>query len=215
MGGFFLDVIKDRLYTTPADSLARRSAQTAMYHIAEAMVRWLAPILSFTAEEIWTNLPGERPESVFLDGWYPIPGGAKPAVSVDWGLLLKVRDAVSRELERLRNENRIGSGLAADVAIYCDDKIRERLQVLGEELRFVFITSEATVHPLDQRPSDAVEIEGFTAGHLFVAARPSENAKCIRCWHRRPDVGSDEKHPEICGRCIENIEGAGEERRFA
>jgi len=215
MGGFFLDVIKDRLYTTPANSLARRSAQSAMYHIAEAMVRWIAPILSFTAEEIWANLPGERAESVFLDGWYPIPGGAKPAVAVDWSLLLDVRDAVSRQLEKLRTENRIGSGLAADVAIFCDDKIRQKLQVLGEELRFVFITSEATVHSLEERPDDAVEIEGFAAGKLYVAARPSEAAKCIRCWHRRNDVGSDEKHPEICGRCISSVEGPGEVRRYA
>jgi len=215
MGGFFLDVIKDRLYTTPADSRARRSAQTAMYHIVEAMVRWLAPVLSFTAEEIWANLPGERAESVLLDGWYSIPGGVRPATEVDWGVLLKVREAVSRELEKLRKENHIGSGLAAEVAIYCDDKIRERLEVVGEELRFVLITSEATVHPLKERPDDAVEIEGFPAGTLYVTAGPSGHPKCIRCWHRRDDVGRNPDHPEICGRCVINVEGPGEERRFA
>jgi isoleucyl-tRNA synthetase len=215
MGGFFLDVIKDRLYTTRADSLARRSAQTAMYHIAEAMVRWLAPVLSFTAEEIWTNLPGERPESVMLDGWYLIPGGAQPETAVDWGVLLKVREAVSRELEKLRRENRIGSGLAAEVRIYCDDTIREKLAAVDDELRFVLITSEAEVYPREERPEDAVEIEGFPAGALYVAAGPCEHPKCVRCWHRRPDVGHDEKHPEICGRCVSNVEGPGEERRFA
>ncbi|MGD8921450.1 MAG: class I tRNA ligase family protein, partial [Gammaproteobacteria bacterium] len=196
-------------------SLARRSAQTAMYHIAEAMVRWLAPVLSFTAEEIWTNLPGERSESVMLDGWYLIPGGAQPETAVDWGVLLKVREAVSRELEKLRRENRIGSGLAAEVRIYCDDTIREKLAAVDDELRFVLITSEAQVYPREERPEDAVEIEGFPAGALYVAAGPCEHPKCVRCWHRRPDVGRDEKHPEICGRCVSNVEGPGEERRFA
>ncbi len=215
MGGFFLDIIKDRLYTTQADSLARRSAQSAMFHIAEAMVRWLAPILSFTAEEIWAGLPGERVESVFLSTWYAVPGASRAAADVDWALLLKVREAVSRELERLRNENQIGSGLAADVDLYCDDAVRARLNELGEELRFVFITSEARAHPLRERPDDAVEIEDFSAGSLFVVARPSQNDKCTRCWHRRPDVGGDPAHPEICGRCVVNVDGDGEERRFA
>jgi isoleucyl-tRNA synthetase len=215
MGGFFLDVIKDRLYTTQADSRARRSAQTAMYYIAEAMVRWLAPILSFTAEEIWADLPGERAESVLLDAWYAIPGGARPAEAIDWPLLLKVREAVTKELERLRNEDKIGSGLAAEVALYTEPAVLERLNVLGDELRFVFITSEATTHCLDERPADAVEIDGFAAGRLFVEVRPSSNAKCVRCWHQRPDVGADAEHPEICGRCVGNVTGAGEQRRFA
>jgi isoleucyl-tRNA synthetase len=215
MGGFFLDIIKDRLYTTRADSLARRSAQSAMYHIAEAMVRWLAPILSFTAEEIWAGLPGERAESVFLSTWYPIPGGSHAAAAVDWPLLLKVREAVSRELERLRNENRIGSGLAAEVDLYCEDAVTARLSDLGDELRFVFITSEARAHGLEERPAEAAEIEDFAAGRLFVAVRPSDHAKCTRCWHRRPEVGSDPEHPEICDRCVVNVDGDGEERRFA
>jgi isoleucyl-tRNA synthetase len=215
MGGFFLDVIKDRLYTTQADSVARRSAQTAMYYIAEAMVRWLAPILSFTSEEIWAELPGERAESVLLDAWYAIPGGARLAEAVDWQLLLKVREAVTRELERLRTEDKIGSGLAAEVSLYSDTAVLERLNVLGDELRFVFITSEATAHPLDERPEDAVEMEGFAAGRLFVEVRPSHNAKCVRCWHRRSDIGDDPGHPEICGRCVDNVTGTGEKRRFA
>jgi len=178
-------------------------------------VRWLAPVLSFTAEEIWANLPRERAESVLLDGWYSIPGGARPATAVDWGMLLKVREAVSRELEKLRKDNRIGSGLAAEVAIYCDEDIRQRLEAIEDELRFVLITSEATVHPLEYRPEAAVEIEGFPAGALYVLAGPSEHAKCVRCWHRRPEIGSNEQHPEICDRCISNVEGPGEERRFA
>jgi isoleucyl-tRNA synthetase len=215
LGGLFLDVLKDRLYTTPADSHARRSAQTAMYDIAEAMVRWLAPILSFTAEEIWAALPGDRPESVFLSAWYEIPGARGPAQAVDWPLILKVREAVSRELERLRNEDVIGSALDAEVALFCEDSILDRLQPLGEELRFVFITSEARVSGLDAHPADAVEVEGLGAGRLFIGVTRSGYEKCARCWHRRADVGADPAHPEICGRCVDNIAGPGEQRRFA
>ncbi len=215
MGGFFLDVLKDRLYTTPADSHARRSAQSAMYHIAEAMVRWLAPILSFTAEEIWAALPGERAESVFLGGWYEIPGASSPAETVDWPLLLKVREEVSRELERLRNEDVIGSALDAEVTLYCEPHLLERLAVLGEELRFVFITSEARVAPLAERSDDARAVEGFGPEYLFIAVARSDNQKCARCWHRRPDVGADGSHPELCGRCVLNVDGEGERRHYA
>jgi len=215
MGGLFLDVIKDRLYTTPADSHARRSAQTAMYHIAEAMVRWLAPILSFTAEEIWAVMPGERAESVFLDGWYQIPGASAPAPAVDWPLLLKIREEVSRELERLRNENVIGSALDAEVTVYCEQEIHQRLDSLGEELRFVFITSEASVAALRDRPSDARAVEGFGEDALFISVARSTHQKCARCWHRRADVGTDQAHAELCGRCVVNVDGPGEQRRFA
>ncbi len=215
MGGFFLDVLKDRLYTTPANSHARRSAQSAMYHIAEAMVRWLAPILSFTAEEIWAALPGARDESVFFGGWYEIPGASSPAETLDWPQILKVREEVSRELERLRNENVIGSALDAEVTLYCESHLLERLQVLGDELRFVFITSEARAAPLDQRPVDARAIEGFGADGLFVSVERSANEKCARCWHRRPDVGTNAEHPELCGRCVRNVNSDGERRHYA
>ncbi|UCC15186.1 MAG: isoleucine--tRNA ligase, partial [Gammaproteobacteria bacterium] len=103
----------------------------------------------------------------------------------------------------------------AEVSLYSDTAVLERLNVLGDELRFVFITSEATAHPLDERPVDAVEIEGFATGRLFVEVRPSHNAKCVRCWHRRRDIGDDPEHPEICGRCVDNVTGTGEKRRFA
>jgi isoleucyl-tRNA synthetase len=215
MGGFFLDVIKDRLYTTPAGSHPRRSAQTAMYHIAEAMVRWLAPILSFTAEEIWAALPGERAGSVLLDGWYDMPGSAGPRPAVDWPLLLKLREAVARELERLRNDGAIRSGLDAEVRFYCAPEVRERLTPLGDELRFVFITSEASVHEAGAAPPDAVPVEGFAAGDVRIAVVPSTAEKCVRCWHRRPDVGADPDHPELCGRCVGNVTGPGETRRYA
>lgn len=217
LGAFYLDVIKDRQYTTPADSLARRSCQTALHHVAEAMVRWLAPILSFTAEEAWSHLPGERQESVMLATWYeglgPLPEGEEFDRAF-WDQVLQVRQAVSRELERLRQEGAIGASLAAEVALYADPRLQERLRRLGDELRFVLITSEAHVHDADERPEEAVATE-LENGDLWALARPSPHEKCARCWHHRADVGSDKRHPDICARCVENIEGEGEVRRFA
>ena len=208
MGGFYLDILKDRLYTTGADSHARRSAQTAMYYISEAMVRWLAPILSFTAEEIWSELPGERPASVFLAEFADTSFTAHS--EIDWPALIRVREAVAKALEDLRDGGGIGSALEARVTVYADGALRATLESLGDELRFVFITSGADVRPLADAPEDAAKDEGFS---VRVAA--SADAKCIRCWHRRDDVGSDAAHPEICGRCVSNIEGSGEQRRYA
>jgi isoleucyl-tRNA synthetase len=215
LGGFYLDVIKDRLYTTQAGSHARRSAQTAMYHIAEAMVRWLAPILSFTADEIWQSLPGSRRESVFLDTWHSFPEFVRSDSDlpvVDWQIVLGVRHAVSKELEHLRAGNVIGSPLDAVVNIYCDGAVASTLRTFGNELRFVFITSEAEVHGSASRPENAV------AGHeaaFWVEVAPSSVEKCVRCWHRRPDVGADAVHPELCGRCVSNVAAEGEQRLFA
>ncbi|NNF51256.1 MAG: isoleucine--tRNA ligase [Gammaproteobacteria bacterium] len=214
MGGFFLDILKDRLYTTPADSLARRSAQTAMFHIAEALTRWLAPVLCFTAEEIWSSLPGERGESVMLSTWHALPRAATED-SIDWPGVVAVREAVSRQLETLRKSNQIGSGLQAEVDIYADDAVNAILSPLGDELRFVTITSEARLHPISESPAEAIEVEGFAAGKLRLLIRPSEHQKCQRCWHYRKDVGDNSAHPEICARCVTNVEGPGETRRFA
>jgi len=214
MGGFYLDVLKDRLYTTPADSLARRSAQTAMFHVAEAMVRWLAPILAFTSEEIWAGLPGERAESVLFATWHEIPETPAREGDPDWDLLLAVRVAVSRELEQLRKADRIGSALDARVVLYADAELSAGMAGLGEELRFVFITSDARLEPLENRPAEAVALEGFDK-RVYALAEPVSDAKCVRCWHRRPDVGADAEHPELCGRCAENLAGPGETRRWA
>jgi len=208
MGGFYLDILKDRLYTTGANSHARRSAQTAMYYISESMVRWLAPILSFTAEEVWSELPGERPASVFLAEFADVSVAAN--CELDWSALIRVRETVAKALEDLRTTGGIGSALEASVTVYADDDLRSTLDALGEELRFVFITSAAEVQPLSDAPDNAATVEGF---RVLVTA--SEHAKCIRCWHRRADVGNHAEHPEICGRCVSNIEGAGEERRYA
>ena len=210
MGGFYLDIIKDRLYTTAADSLARRSAQTAMYHIAEAMVRWLAPILSFTAEEIWRELPGERGESVFLTTWHEFPVPADRP-SPDWDMILELREAVDKELERLRVEGKIGSPLDADVTVYCSDPELGALRVLDDELRFVLITSGARVESADAKPADAAE----ACKRFWLTVAPTHAEKCVRCWHRRADVGVDARHVELCARCVGNVEGPGEHRKFA
>ena len=214
LGGFYLDVIKDRLYTTPAAGHPRRSAQTALYWIAEAMTRWLAPILSFTAEEIWQVLPGERAESVFHSTFVELPdaGAASP---VDWQLVLAARGAVLRELERLRVAGAIGAPLDAVVELYAEPATRTALGVLGDELRFVLITSGAEVRDAASRPADAVEAGVEGAPGLWIAVRPTDAAKCVRCWHRRDDVGSVPAHPELCGRCAGNVDGPGETRRYA
>ena len=218
LGGFYLDIIKDRQYTTQADSVARRSAQTALFHIAEAMCRWLAPILSFTADEIWQFMPGERGESVQLEGWYTQLFELDPdeVMNMDfWQQVLETRSAVSKQLENLRVDNRIGSSLDAEVSLYCDGELQQNLASLGDELRFVMITSEARVNPLDKRPDSAIEAKLANGNTLFIEAGASSHEKCVRCWHHRADVGSDARHPDLCGRCVENVSGDGEPRHFA
>ncbi len=217
MGSFYLDVIKDRQYTTQSDSVARRSTQTAMYHIVEAMVRWVAPILSFTADEAWANLPGRHGESVLLEQWY---GGlfrldnAGPMDADFWAQVIEVREAVSKELERLRVAGGIGSSLDAEVELYCSDALFERLSLLQDELRFVLITSSARVLRADTRPEHAVQVTSDDNEALWLVVASSPHPKCVRCWHHREDVGSVQTHPELCGRCVENIEGEGERRQF-
>ncbi len=219
LGSFYLDVIKDRQYTARRDSTARRSAQTAMYHMAEALVRWLAPVLSFTAEEIWRHLPGDRADSVFFTTWHGLPDMAvsdEPVSDDDWARILEVREAVSKELERLRVAGEIGASLDAEVDLYCGREIHDVLKRLGDELRFVFITSEARVHlVVDTPPPEAMHFTLSTRDEVWVAVAASPHPKCVRCWHHRPDVGRHPDHPELCGRCVENVAGAGEVRRFA
>ena len=215
LGGFYLDVIKDRLYTTRTDSEPRRSAQTALYWIAEGLTRWLAPILSFTAEEIWRHMPGERTESVFHTTWVELPATGRGRVAVDWPAVLEVRSVVLRELERLRIEGRIGAPLDAVVDLYCAPERRAALAVLGDELRFLLITSEARVHVAEDRPAAASAGGGEGEGAFWVSVDASSAAKCVRCWHKREDVGHSDRHPQLCARCVTNIEGPGEQRRFA
>ncbi len=215
LGGFYLDIIKDRQYTTPADSLARRSCQTALYHIAQALVRWMAPILSFTAEEIFELLPGERTESVFLTTWYD--GLFPPATDAEmdlafWDQVQAVKQAVNKAIEEARNRKELRANLAADATLYVDDRLAGLLGRLGDELRFVTITSTATLAPLADAPADLPD--SAVAG-LKVRVAPSPHEKCVRCWHHRPDIGTDANHPELCGRCVTNLEGDGEERHYA
>ncbi len=232
MGGFYLDIIKDRQYTTQAESQARRSTQTAMYHIVEAMVRWLAPITSFTADEVWSFLPGERSESVFLEEFYQGlfrvgDDSSDTALSAaDWEQIMAVRTEVARSLELLRKDGGIGSGLDAEVDLYCDGSLISLLGKLEDELRFVLITSYARIHPLAESPEGAAATEArgrvteargraTEIDGLQLQVTASEHEKCVRCWHHREDVGSNSDHPELCGRCVDNVTGAGEQRLYA
>ncbi len=210
LGSFYLDVIKDRMYTTPAAGSARRSAQSVMFHIAESMVRWLAPILSFTAEEVWGYLPGTRADSVFHATWHGLP--ETPPDAIDWQLLLALRGDVTRELEKLRDAGRIGAPLDARVDVYCAPGQLARCAALGAELRFLLITSEAHVHEAAGAPAGAVAASA--AEGVWLVVQPSEEPKCVRCWHRRPDVGADARHPQLCLRCVGNLEGPGEQRQY-
>lgn len=217
LGSVYLDIIKDRQYTTPQDSRARRSAQTALFHVAEALTRWIAPILSFTAEEIWALLPGQRDESVLFAQWY---GGLQPLAADallsadDWDHILDVREHVLRAMEVARAEQGLGGSLNAEIDLYVTGATATRLQRLGDELRFVLITSAAQV--LDAPVPVAAACVKLSQGEtLGVVVRKSEHPKCVRCWHRRADVGIHAEHPGLCGRCVENVVGTGEERRFA
>ena len=215
LGGFYLDVIKDRQYTTQADGLPRRSAQTALYHVIEAMVRWLSPVLSFTADEIWGFIPGERDRTVFTATWYDglfALGDSDPFGRAFWEQVLAARISIGPALEAARKADRIGSGLDAELDLYCDDDLYAALGRLGDELRFLLITSEVRLHPIAEKPDTATDTD--MAG-LAVRVTPSKHTKCVRCWHHRPDVGRHPEHPELCGRCVENVAGAGEVRRFA
>jgi isoleucyl-tRNA synthetase len=215
LGGFYLDIIKDRQYTTAADSVARRSCQSALFHIAEALVRWIAPVLSFTADELWQYLPGERNESVMLNGWYQglseLPQDFELSREF-WERVMAVKVAVNKEMEGLRAAKAIGGNLQAEVTLYAEDSLIADLNKLSNELRFVLITSTAALAPLADALADAVSTE--VAG-LKLKIVKSGHAKCARCWHHREDVGVNPAHPEICGRCVDNIEGAGEVRHYA
>ncbi|MCG8295824.1 isoleucine--tRNA ligase [Pseudomonas entomophila] len=215
LGGFYLDIIKDRQYTTGANSVARRSCQTALYHISEALVRWIAPILAFTADEIWQYLPGERNESVMLNTWYEGLSELPADAELDrayWDRVMAVKAAVNKELENQRTAKVIGGNLQAEVTLFAEEGLTADLDKLGDELRFVLITSAASVVPFVQAPADAVttEVEG-----LKLKVVKSGHAKCGRCWHFRADVGSHPEHPEICARCADNLSGSGEVRHYA
>jgi len=214
LGGLYLDVLKDRLYTLPAKSLARRSAQTALFHLAEALVRWITPILSFTADEIWSLLPGDRSANVFTQVWHDLPKPADEGFSSQtWRLLLQAREAVNKELEARRAAGDIGGSLDAEISLYAPGEVLEALRAPSEELRFWFITSDARALPEAGRPSTAVPVTLDQGEILWIDISRSERTKCTRCWHHRADVGSDPAHPELCSRCVVNLQDDGEVRR--
>ncbi|MCW8956278.1 MAG: isoleucine--tRNA ligase [Gammaproteobacteria bacterium] len=218
MGSFYLDVIKDRQYTTQKDSIARRSAQTALFHIVEAMSRWLAPILSFTAEEIWQQIPGNHGDTIFTETWYTklFNLDDSDAMNFDfWAQAQETRTLVSKQLEALRVAGDIGSSLDAEVDLFCSPGLYQALNRLQDELRFVLITSYARIHPIEQADASAITMSTESGETLAIRTRASEHGKCVRCWHHREDLGKHSEHPELCGRCVDNVTGSGEKREYA
>ena len=197
LGGFYLDVLKDRLYTTAPHSLARRSAQTALWRLTQAMLRWMAPFLSFTAEEAW-KLVGQG-DSIFLAEFSEF-AAPDAALLAKWARIREIREAVNKDIEVLREKGEVGSSLQANVVLSAPSADHALLATLGDDLRFVFITS-------------AIELEA--GNDLSVSASASKDVKCERCWHYVADVGADAEHPTLCGRCISNLYGAGETRKVA
>jgi isoleucyl-tRNA synthetase len=213
LSAIYLNVLKDRLYTTGRDSLPRRSAQTAMYHILEGLVRWIAPVLSYTAEEIWGLMPGEREDSVFMSQWYGGLFGLEGGLYDDafWKETMTLINTVNEAIEPLRRDKVIRGSLEATVRIQpLNDSRREFLDKWGDELRFILIVSEATVETGQLEGSNFYEAQDY---RVWIEKNGDE--KCVRCWHQREDVGRSAEHPELCGRCIENVAGDGEERRLA
>ncbi len=205
LGSLYLDVTKDRLYTMGEDSRGRRSAQSAMYRITEAFVRWIAPVLSFTADEMWSYIPGERPSNVLFATWYEglAPLADDAALSAkDFDNLLILREQMSKVLEPMRAAGDIGAALEAEIELKCGVSDQNWLAPLVDELRFLLISGDVRIVP------DAA------TNRIVVSAKPTTKAKCVRCWHYREDVGAHADHPQLCGRCIGNIEGQGEDRRF-
>ena len=219
LGSFYLDIVKDRQYTGKEDSAARRSCQTAIYLIAEAMTRWMAPVLCFTAQEIWQVLPEidgqKREEFVFTGEWFEGLEKLPEDVVMNndyWSNILLVRSEVNRTIELARKEKTIGKALEAVVTLYVTKTLADKLLALGEELRFVLITSGASIEVVTEAPEGvtATEVDG-----LWLTVAQSTGTKCERCWHFTDDIGQDETHPELCARCITNVDGEGETREFA
>jgi isoleucyl-tRNA synthetase len=211
LGSFYLDIIKDRQYTLPTNSQARRSCQTAMYYILHALTRWLAPIISFTAEEIWQHTPGYSQKSIFLETWFENWPKIEKVDEVKWSKLQTLRNEVNKALELKRQEGVIGSGLAACVHLYANAEEMNWLKDLAEELKFFFITSDCKLLSADQKPHDALQAEDMP---VWIAISALEEQKCERCWHRHDSVGQSQEHPTLCKRCENNISGHDEQRTF-
>ena len=237
LGGFYLDILKDRLYTAGETSHARRAAQSALHHITHALMRLMAPILSFTADEIWQTLGLSADETVFTENWYVLPEiDNQITLNTRWQNLRAVRGEVMKKLEELRVEGQIGSSLQAEIDIYVGSSTFEMLKDMTDDIRFIMITSKATLNidsslskewtnresnlknlpvwtTLSEQEQDALQLSEFEG--IRVEAKPSRHVKCDRCWHYRADVGADKAHPTICGRCVSNLFGKGELRKYA
>jgi isoleucyl-tRNA synthetase len=201
LGGFYLDILKDRLYTMAANSRGRRSAQSALWRITQTFVKLMAPILSFTAEEVWQIIGGKADDSIMLHTWQALPDLADEAALLDkWGKIRSYRVDVTRALEELRIAGQIGSSLQAEVTIHTDGEKFDLLNSLADDLRFVFICSKTRL---------------IHSGEERIECAPLAYVKCERCWHVREDVGVDPAHPDICGRCVGNLYGEGEPRACA
>jgi isoleucyl-tRNA synthetase len=228
LGAFYLDVLKDRLYTTAPKSLARRSAQTALWHITHAMLRWMAPFLSFTAEEAWPIFSGGK-DSIFTQTWWKLDA-PDTELLLKWENIRNFRRVVTRAIEDKREAGLIGSSLMAGLTVYASHSMHRYLESIADDLHFVLIVSRAEVRPWD---ADAVQRhieadQGRGAGNRFgsepvgfayavveLLQNDVPNQKCERCWHWRDDVGHDVSHPGLCGRCTSNLYGAGEQRKVA
>ncbi len=203
LGGFYLDILKDRLYTSAENAPARRAAQSALYHITHALMRLVAPILSFTADEIWQTLAVSEERTVFEELWYELPeSGLSAAQMAAWQRVIELRAKAAKEIESLREQGQVGSSLQAELEFHLDGDDFDALQALGDDLRFVMITSQAKVFRASkaERP---------------ILVKASANQKCERCWHYRGDVATDAQHPSLCARCVSNLFGAGEQRSHA
>ena len=216
LGSDYLDIIKDRQYTCQTNSLARKSAQTAMYHIANALIRWIAPILSFTADEAWQQLPGKNTQTIFIEEWYDkLNDFASPGEidHQDWSGILETKEKISKELEDLRNKKEIGSSLDAEIKIWRAPAYIKKIE--NDELRFIFISSDADVLEGDA-PKTATKLNNSDGAEYYVEVIKSTHNKCTRCWHHREDVGKNADHPELCSRCVSNLpDGPGEKRHYA
>ncbi|HQT26749.1 MAG TPA: class I tRNA ligase family protein, partial [Burkholderiales bacterium] len=201
LGGFYLDILKDRLYTSGENAPSRRSAQNALFHVLNSLLRLLAPVLSFTSEEAWAFFRNDEEDSVFFHVWHEFPAAkGKEELISKWEKLREYRSEAQKHLEEARQAGLIGSSLAAEVEIHAKGEKHELLDSLGEDLKFVFVTSKAVLVKAEEE-------------RILVSA--SSHEKCERCWHYREEVGSDPDHPTICGRCVSNLYGEGEARHHA
>jgi isoleucyl-tRNA synthetase len=223
LGSFYLDILKDRLYTSGESSVERRAAQSALHYITHAFMRLIAPILSFTADEIWQSLNLSTEATVFEDVWYDIPAhGLNHEEILRWRTLINIRATANKYIENSRSVGAIGSSLQAELSIYLEEDRYKELSSFGDDLRFIFITSKATVHNIDTE-LDLESLDDINKSVMgikelprtFVRVTPSAHKKCERCWHYLADVGSHAEHPSICGRCVSNLFGDGEVRKYA